>query len=237
MVSLSTHQRCLKKIKSLGVELDGLSLCCRVSSERLWTLRRALDEVLWRRKTTGRALEIVIGHITFVLLGARPALCTLHTCYRFMRAHYHVATRLWEETRAELAAVRVLLIFSQSEWTRTWNTRVYSTDSSLSGWGMTHADWPKDVVGRTGRTSERRRFISGGPGARESALAPSRVVLDDDQSIVEGLMTQMRKLISISIPPSKRSLLGGSNVVGGTCPIVVVGTDVKISSSWKQESG
>ena len=51
---------------------------------------------------------------------------------------------------------------------------------------MAHADWPKDVVGRTGRASERRRFISGGPGARESALAASRVVLDDDQWIVEG---------------------------------------------------
>ena len=70
------------------------------------TLRRALDEVLRRRKITGRALELVIGHITFVLLGARPALCTLPTRYRFMRAHYHVATRLWTETRAEVVAVR-----------------------------------------------------------------------------------------------------------------------------------
>ena len=131
----------------------------------------ALDEILRRRKITGRALKIVIGHITFVLLGARPALCTLHTCYRFMRAHYHVAARLWTETRAELVAVRGLLIFSQSEWTRAWNTRVYSTDSSLSGWGMTHADWPKDVVERTGRVSGRRRFISGGPVVRESALS------------------------------------------------------------------
>ena len=36
-----------------------------------------------------------------------------------------------------------------------------------------------------GRVSERRRFISGGPGARERALAASRVVLDYDQWIVE----------------------------------------------------
>ena len=50
-------------------------------------------------------------------------------------------------------------------------------------------------------------------------------------------MTQMRKLVSISIPPSNRSLLSGSNVVGGTCPVVVVGTDVNISSSLKQDSG
>ena len=140
-----------------------------------WTLRRALDKVHRRGKITLRALEIVVGHIASVVLGARHALCTLHTCYRFMRAHYHGATRLWEDTRAELAAVRPLQIFSQREWTRTWNTRVFSTGSSL-----------KDVVRRTGRASERRRFISGGPGARESALAGRRVVLDGDQWTVEG---------------------------------------------------
>ena len=57
---------------------------------------------------------MVIGHITFVLLGARLALCTLHTRYRFVRAHHHVAARFWDETRAELVAVRGLLIFAQS---------------------------------------------------------------------------------------------------------------------------
>ena len=78
---------------------------------------------------------------------------------------------------------RGLLIFS----TRTWNTRVYSTDSSLSGWGITHTDWSKDVVGRTGRASERRRLNFGGPGARKSAMAASRLVLDDDRWTVEGV--------------------------------------------------
>ena len=124
---------------------------------------------------TGRALEIIIGHITFALLGARSAPCTPLTCFRFVRACCHVATRLWDEAQAELVAVRGLLIFAQSDWTRAWKTRVFSTDSSHSG-EMTPAYWPELVVGRTGRMSERPRVISGGPGARESALAPSRVV-------------------------------------------------------------
>ena len=68
-------------------------------------------------------------------------------------------------------------------------------------------------------------------------VSSQRVVLDDDQWIVEGVMTQMRKLISISIPPSNRSLLSGSNVVGGMCSVVVVGTDVKKATSWKEEPG
>ena len=50
---------------------------------------------------------------------------------------------------------------------------------------MPHADWPKDVVGRTGTVSGRGRFVSGGASDRESALAASRVVLDGDQWVVE----------------------------------------------------
>ena len=164
--------------------------------------------------------------LDFVLLGARPALCTLHTCYRFVRAHYHVANRLWTETPAELVAVRSLLIFSQSEWTRTWNTRVFSTDSSLSGWRMTNADWPKEVAGRTGRVSERRRFISNGPGARKSALAASRVVLDDDQWIVEGADDEDEEA-SFNIDPSSEEVPSGW----------LEPSRVKISSFWKQERG
>ena len=200
---LSLHKSELsQKIKSSGVELDGLSLCCRVSSKRILTLRQALDEILRRRKITRCALEIAVGHIIFVLLGARPALCALHTCYRFMRAHFHVATRLWTETRAELVAVRGLLIFSQSEWTLAWNTRVYSTDSSLSGWRMSHADLPQDVVGRTRRVSERQRFISDG------ALAASRVVLDADQWIVEGADDENEET-SFNIDPSFEEVSSG----------------------------
>ena len=74
---LSLHKSELsQKIESLGVELDGLSLCCPVRSKRFWTLRRALDEILRRRKITGRALEIVVGHITFSVPDLRYAHCT-----------------------------------------------------------------------------------------------------------------------------------------------------------------
>ena len=66
---------------------------------------------------------------------------------------------------------------------------------------MTHADWPELVVGRTGRLSERRRFISGGPGARESALAASLVISYDGQWIVEGADDEDEE-IGFNINPS-----------------------------------
>ena len=90
-------------------------------------------------------------------------------------------------------------------------------------------------MGRTGRVRERRRFISGGPGARESALTASRVVLDDDQWIVEGLKTKMEKPASTSIPPSWRFALCGSTVVAS--PVLAAGPGVKIFSSWKPKRG
>ena len=85
----------------------------RVGAQAYYVCEDATKQTLswnWKHLFNENGLTLhksVIGHITFVLLGARPALCTLHTCYRFMRAHYHVATRLWTETRAELVAVQM----------------------------------------------------------------------------------------------------------------------------------
>ena len=180
---------------------------------------------------------MVIGLITFVLLGARLALCLWHTCFRFVRKHYHVAARFWDESRAKLVAVRGLLIFAQSDWTPAWHTGVFSTDSSLSGWGMTHGDWPELVVGRTGRLSERRRFISNGPGARESALAASCVVLDDGQWIVEDADDEYEE-VGFNIDPSFAEVPsmwfdpGRWNVSGFSC-----WTRSETSSSWRPEHG
>ena len=99
---------------------------------------------------------------------------------------------------------------------------------------MTLADWQKEAVGRTGRVSESERSISSGPGAWESALASSRVVLDDDQWIVEEADDKDEE-IGFNVDPSfeevpscwlERCRWNVSGLVG-----------VKISSSWKQESG
>ena len=51
---------------------------------------------------------------------------------------------------------------------------------------MTHADWPKDVVGPHGASKRTSTFHFWWTWCAESALAASRVVLDDDQWMVEG---------------------------------------------------
>ena len=99
---------------------------------------------------------------------------------------------------------------------------------------MTHAEWPELVVGQTGRMSKRRLFISSGPGARESALAASRVVWTMTSGQSRGLTTKMKKRASMSTPPSWRSPLCGSTAIHGACPVSAAGPGVKTFSSWRR---
>ena len=50
------------------------------------------------------------------------------------------------------------MICLASPWRLPWCSMVTSTDSSLSGFGATRATWPIEVVGKSGRVTERLRF-------------------------------------------------------------------------------
>eukprot|EP00971_Amphidinium_carterae_P089895 1779739-Amphidinium_carterae.1 len=54
--------------EALGVALDGHHLLSRPTQKRLWKVRDGIDAFLRRRAVTGRALEILLGHITFLSL-------------------------------------------------------------------------------------------------------------------------------------------------------------------------
>ena len=58
---LSFHKSELShKVKSLGVELDGLSLCCHVSSKRFWTLRRAWMRFFGEERSLDVPLKLLL---------------------------------------------------------------------------------------------------------------------------------------------------------------------------------
>ena len=72
---------------------------------------------------------------------------------------------------AELSTFCGLLFLMVLDWARPWNELVSSSDSSLSGFGVCHAWWPRDIVAKAGRRLERSRFKRcGGHSARASAL-------------------------------------------------------------------
>ena len=168
------------QVKTLGVELDGQKLRTRVLPERLHKLRAALCGLLHRGRCSGRTLEVVIGHATFCGLVERKLLSVFHTCYKFIEKCYQQVTPLWKSVIDELRAFSALAPALESDWRRSWNTHVLSSDASEEGYGIVAGVFDKDQVAQVGRMSERGRFKrSGGHNARESALTAAGFIQDD----------------------------------------------------------
>ena len=100
--------------KALGCELRGDLLASRVTPERSHKLRQAISGVLNRRKVSGRTLEVVIGHATFVSLTNRGLLSVCNTVYKYIQSCFdpHI---LGPSVREELQAFRGLLIFLHAD--------------------------------------------------------------------------------------------------------------------------
>ena len=158
-------------VEALGCVLDGHNRESRLNPTRLWRLRQGIRALLRRGKCTGRSLEVVIGHCTFCALMFRPSLSIFNTVYSFIQASYYEVSHLWRTVREELQCFKGVLLLLCQDWTRPWNPLVSSSDSSLSGYGVCQAWWPRSNVAESGRVSERARFRRVGPhSARESAL-------------------------------------------------------------------
>ena len=104
--------------------------CCRVSSKRF-----CCGEPWMRFFGKERSLDVPLklSLVSSLSCFSMPDLRCVH-CTRVVVSCARIITlRLASGQKLGPNWLRHLLIFSQSEWTRTWNTRVYYTDSSLSG--------------------------------------------------------------------------------------------------------
>ena len=168
-----------RSVKALGVELRGDILAVRITPNRYHKVRQAITGILERKKVSGKIVEVVLGHCTFIGLTNRLLLSIFHSIYAFIRKEYYTPSRLWNSVREELIAFRGLMIFLQSDWARPWNDLVACSDSSTTGYGVSTAYWPRETVGECGRILERTRFKRvGGCDARESALTSAGFVRD-----------------------------------------------------------
>ncbi|CAE7489577.1 unnamed protein product, partial [Symbiodinium natans] len=166
--------------KALGCALRGDLLASRVTSDRYHKLRQAIQGVLERKRVSGRILEVLVGHATFVALMNRHVLSVFNTVYRYINAHYHKPAPLWTTVREELSVFRGLMIFLHADWARPWNTYVTATDSSLEGFGVVSSHWQQHEVASAGRNLERARFRKqGSHSARTSALTAAGFVHDE----------------------------------------------------------
>ena len=169
-----------EEIHALGVFMKGDLMAARISPKRHCRLKQAISGVLRRRKISGRLLEIVLGHITFCCLCNRQLLCIFSSIYKFVRRNYFEPVPLWDSVREELEAFRGLMVFLHSDWWRSWNPLVSSSDASLEGFGISTAFWPIEEVKRVGRQVERARFRRPSTThARHSALGAAGFVQDE----------------------------------------------------------
>ena len=158
-------------VEALGCVLDGGAMQSRANPKRLWRIHHGIKALLRRGRCTGKTLEIIIGHCTFLGLLRRSSLSVFHSVYSFIHKNYHVVEKLWSSVVKELRCFMGISLLLVQDWWRPWNRAVTSSDSSLSGFGVSQAWWPAEVVADAGRLCERARFRRvESHSARESAL-------------------------------------------------------------------
>ena len=106
----------------------------------------------------GRMVEILVGHSTFCGLAQRAVLSVFDALYKFIQVAGDARIPLWETVRVEMRAFAGLMIFLRGRWCHQWSDTVTSFDASLTGWGVTEAVFPQEMIGRIGRVPERSRF-------------------------------------------------------------------------------
>ena len=158
-------------VEALGCVLEGKEMRSRCNPRRLWRIHHGIRGLLRRGKCSGKVLEIIIGHCTFLGLICRPILSIFHAVYPFMRKHYTEVACLWKTVREELQAFMGVSFLLVQDWWRPWNPMVTSSDSSPVGYGICKSWWPRQLVAEVGRIQERSRFKRcDRHSARESAL-------------------------------------------------------------------
>ena len=83
------------KTKLLGWQIDGLVGVIAPTSERGWRLRLALLELVRGGRASGKEVEKLIGHATFVALLRRESLAVFASVYAFIRSRYTKRCLLW----------------------------------------------------------------------------------------------------------------------------------------------
>ena len=102
----------------LGVELDGSLMQSRATGKRRLRARQAISGLLRRGRCSGSALEVLLGHLTFLAMSRRPVLSCFHACYSFVQNNYLVSAPLWNNVIEELRVFAGLMVFLCSDWRR-----------------------------------------------------------------------------------------------------------------------
>ena len=146
------------QVAVLGWQFDGTVF--RPKSMRVWRVRMAFKHLLQIGSVSGRQLEKVVGHATFLCLGRRECLSIFGETYTFIRQHYHSPHRIWKSVRRELQIFISITPLIWRNLAATWDSEVVAVDASTWGLGATSCEFSSSEVSELGRFSERWRFNS-----------------------------------------------------------------------------
>ena len=98
----------------MGVELRGSKMESRAAHDRYWTVKRATQYMLGRRRVCCGELEVLVGHAPFLALSRREVLSVFFTVYRFIGSCRGIRCELWASVKEELRAFVALMPLSSS---------------------------------------------------------------------------------------------------------------------------
>ena len=101
-MSLDSTQQGCSSAEVLGVHLDLERHQTRITNSRHWKVRLGLKALQRRASCTGKCLEVIIGHCTFLALVQLAALVTFHDVHPFIRKSCHTRAEMWPLVRQEL---------------------------------------------------------------------------------------------------------------------------------------
>ena len=167
----------------IGLQFGPVGVGSRVSikSSRLWRLRGALSTVLRRGSISGKAMQILVGHITWAMLVRRESLSILSATYAYASQMGSVNGVLWPSVRRELGWVSALLPMMFTDLSRVWSPKVAFSDACPFGIGVVAGKVDGAVVKSVGEVSERWRFsVEAAVAARRHALSVAGLASADD---------------------------------------------------------
>jgi hypothetical protein len=143
---------------SLGWEFATDTSLAGPSRLRLWRLRLGIQEVLRRPRVSGRVIEIIVGHLTFVGLLRREFLAVFGAVYAFVSQNREREVALWPAVRRELRWASSLLPLLRRDLGAAWSDTVCVSDASPWGRGVVEGERAVPLIAAAGRVSERWRF-------------------------------------------------------------------------------
>lgn len=164
-----------------GLELDRDRRTAHISHRRMWRLKFDIDHILQCKFLFSRALEVVVGHLTWACLVRREALCVLASVHLFIHSGFSHEP-LWDTVRKEHHWARSLLPLFEARLDNAWSPICTSTDSSPQGFGVCDTILNENITGQIGRQSERWRcLVQDGLGSFDSSKAREHALrhLDD----------------------------------------------------------